>query len=66
MQALDEAFDLLRIFALEVQSQGEIIVRFVSLAQFLVDLAEQHGNGRLFGHQALQCLEFLHRLIVFL
>ena len=66
VQALDKAFDLLCVFALEVQSQGEVVVRFVGLAQLLVDLAEQHGNRRLLGHQALQSLEFLHRLVVFL
>ena len=66
VQALDEALDLLRVLALEVQRQGEVVVRLVGLAQLLVDLAQQHGNRRLLGHQALQRLELLHRLVVLL
>lgn len=66
VKALDEAFDLLGVLALEVQGQGEVVVSFVGLAQLLVDLTEKHGDWRLFWHQALQGLEFLHCLVVFL
>jgi hypothetical protein len=63
VEAFDEAFYLLGILALEVQSLREIEMGLVYFSQLLVNFSEQHGNGRFLGHQTLKSLQFMNGII---
>jgi hypothetical protein len=63
VQAFDEAFDFLRVLGLDVESHVEVVVSLFVDAFLLVDFAEQHGDGRFFGHEVLEGFEFMDGFI---